>query len=114
MRKGLKNIYKKRDVFIGIFERYGIKTLWGGGTATTILFKDIKDKNNAIVCDHLWFMETKGFEKLGHLSQGDVVKFEARVGDYTKGYVGRDEFGIFEDNRTLDYKLNYPTKIEKI
>jgi hypothetical protein len=46
-----------------------------------------------------------------NLSVGDKIQFDARVGEYVKGYVNwREQI----DERTIDYKLNYQTKFIKL
>ena len=114
MRQQLEKIEDIRMTFIGIFERYGTKTNWNGYPENTILLKDIKNQLGKNVTDHIWFSLTKGFQNLGKLENGDIVQFQARVKPYTKGYVGRNEFDMVVDEREIDYKLNNPTKIEKI
>lgn len=64
-------------------------------------------ETNEIVCDHLWFSFTKGFEKL-HLKKGDVLQFDARVKEYRKGYKNT---ALKINNIAHDYKLSHPTKI---
>ena len=76
-----------------------------------MLLKNIKDLKNNVVCNHLWFNYTKQFKFLGDLKQGNIIKFDARVKEYIKGYVNNREF---VDDRTFDYKLSYPTKISVI
>lgn len=114
MRKKLQSINGKRLKFIGVFERYGTKSKWHGFPETTILIKDIylstASKEN-IVADHVWFSMTKGFEKLGNLTCGDIICFEARTTPYIKGYVNYRE-GIYE--RRTDYRLSRPTKFSKM
>lgn len=79
MRKDLEKIENVRDRFSGTFEKTGTKKNYHGFPVLTVLLKDIKDKSNTIISDHLWFNNTKGFEKLGTLNNGDVVFFDARV-----------------------------------
>jgi len=114
MRQQLEKIEDERLTFVGVFERYGTKTNWNGYPENTILLKDIKNQLGKNVTDHIWFSLTKGFQNLGKLENGDIVQFQARVKPYTKGYVGRNEFDMVVDEREIDYKLNNPTKIEKI
>lgn len=110
MRKELEKIEDIRDIFTGTFERFGIKNGWAG-QEETVLLKDIKDKNDKIVTNHLWFNLTKGFKKLD-LQPGDAIQFCARVKEYEKGYKGyRDDVCKPIE---YDYKLSYPTKIKKI
>lgn len=110
MREELAKIDNIRAKFTGEFEKFGEKNnFWGSNK--TILLKYIKNLDGKIVTDHLWFMYTKNFQKLGELNTGDIIEFEARVSPYEKGYISHRQF---IDERELDYKLNYPTKIKKI
>ena len=111
MRKDLEKIENIRDRFSGIFEKFGTKKNYHGYPVETILLKDIKDKSDKIVTDHLWFNKTKGFEKLGALNNGDVIFFDARVTPYVKGYVNYREC---VDERQVDYRLSHPTKFQLI
>jgi hypothetical protein len=54
------------------------------------------------------FTPEKQLDKL-KLNEGDIIRFDARVTRYWKGYVHRDE-----DNRELDYRLSFPSKFIKI
>jgi len=111
MREKLKRIEDERTTFIGVFERYGTKTNWNGYPENTILLKEIKNSFGKIISDHIWFSFTKGFQKLGKLENGDIIQFQARVKPYVKGYVNHSDY---IDEREIDYKLNNPTKIQKI
>lgn len=116
MRTELKKRDGLRGEFSARFERYGratkkIPNIYGRGRAremevVTLLFRDVKDSAGVIVTDHLWFQSCKQWAALG-LKPGDHVKFEARVNQYQKGYVGRFEDGC---GKETDYKLAYPTK----
>jgi len=114
MRQELKKLNEMRKTFVGIFKRYGTKSNWHGFPEKTILLINVQDSNRKIVADHLWFKNNKSFENLGELSEGDKIQFDARVKEYVKGYHGRkaEEYG--EDTYEEDYKLNFPTKIQKI
>jgi len=112
LREELAKIHGVRREFQGIFDRYGTKSGWKGQPVRTVLLLDVEDcLTHKIVTDHLWFNETKGFAA-NQLQQGDVVRFNARVTRYTKGYMGtRDE--DFDDRPPveLDYRLSFPTKL---
>ena len=111
MRKDLRNIGSQdRYIYTGTFERFGIKNGYKG-PITTVLLLNVCDKDGNVVTDHLWFNKTKGFAKVD-LQQGDRVSFEARVDSYVKGYQGYRE-DVYSDI-SIDYKLSYPTKIQKI
>lgn len=99
----------RRERFSGRFKRFGTKPSYNGGVERTVLLVEIKDSQGSFVTDHLWFNFTKGFQSLD-LKEGDTVEFEARVSDYLKGYI-HDEC---VDERTVDYRLSYPTKIKKL
>ena len=114
MRKELKKLNELRKTFTGTFERYGNKTNWHGFPERTILLINIKDSNQKVVTEHIWFKMTKGFEQLGELKEGEIIQFDARVKEYLKGYRGYKEEVQFEKPIELDYKLNFPTKIKKV
>jgi phage tail tube protein FII len=89
----------ERGVYTGVYNRHGTKQ----GSLLTIMLIDIKDANGKIVANHLWFNLTDRFKSLGKLKQGDQLRFTARVTTYYKN-----------NGRILDYKLSYPTKIERV
>lgn len=102
---------EERHHFTGIIERTGYKNGYKSFEPTLLLLK-IRDESGHIITDHLWFNYTKGFLKLGTLKQGDVVEFDARVGEYIKGYKGYNLERQMEQPLQADYKLQYPTKIK--
>jgi len=104
MRKELSKRYYQRDKFYGEFERFGIKTnSYTGKQERTLLFINVRDKSGKLITDHLWFNDTKGFQK-ANLKEGDLLRFEARIDIYMKGY----------EKDMIDYKLSRPTNIVKI
>jgi len=101
----------KRRKFRATFERIGKKTNFKGYTEETVLLKNIVDvETNHVVADHVWFGYTLGFER-ALLTEGAIIEFEARVKEYTKGYVNRK---LNLNAQTVDYKLSHPTKIKKV
>ncbi len=59
------------------------------GPEKTILLKDIRIlETGTLATDHLWFTCGKTFDRL-RLNAGDQIAFNARVGQYEKGYKGR-------------------------
>lgn len=110
MRKKLKKIENERASFTGEFERFGIKNGYRG-PLKTVLLVNVKDRKGKLITDHLWFNLTKGFDNLD-LEEGDIIKFDARVKSYLKGYKGyRDD--VYKPLE-YDYKLSYPSKVKKI
>ena len=111
MRKDLKKFNEIRKRFKGTFERFGTKAGYKY-PLTTLLFKYIIDSSTKEkVTEHIWFNLTKGFNTLD-LKEGDIIEFDARVKEYTKGYMGYRE-DVYKPIET-DYKLSHPTKIKKI
>lgn len=111
MRRELAKEEGKRKKFRAIFVRLGKKTNYKGYTEETVLLKSIVDaESNVMVAEHLWFSYTKSFEKIT-LGEGAVLEFEARVKEYTKGYVNK-RYQI--DHSSKDFKLSHPTKIKQI
>lgn len=86
-----------RHVFEGKVSRFS----YSGGkySEKTILLKNIK-MDGKLVTDHLWFKVGKFWM---NCKVGDCVKFNARVKEYRKGHY---------HNRTSDWKLSFPTKLE--
>ena len=109
MRKELAKEEGSRRKFTGIFSRFGKKTNFKGYSEETLLLTNIIDTStNQIVADHIWFTLTKGFEIL-QLTPNDIVEFEARIKEYSKGYVNK-RYKI--NNQSKDFKLSNPTKIK--
>lgn len=113
-RKGLKQYMETRGTFTGVFERDGWKRGYKGNDLPTLLLLNIKNDKGNVVSDHLWFNYTKGFSDLGQLEKGDIIQFNARCKEYTKGYFGYKEEVAIEKPIEDDYKLSYPTKIKLI
>lgn len=100
-----------RKRFRAVVSRFGKKVNYQGYTDTTVLLVNIVDlETNSTVADHLWFTFTKGFEN-ARITERSTIEFEARVKEYSKGYVNR-KYGI--DQRKQDYKLSHPTKIKLV
>lgn len=127
MREHLREHHLKRLTFRGIFVRFGSKAGWKGRTEQTVLLNDIRvcdpsvsapmaetegeDNAGNLLTDHLWFNLTKEFAAL-ELRSGDVVKFDARVCAYRKGYLGERE--VYDKPPSIDYKLSRPTHVRKL
>jgi hypothetical protein len=108
MRKQFVENQNLRIKFIGTFIRFGMRNNFKGMPMETLLFKDIRSIDESIYEDHVWFNMTKEFNKIEtQLKEGVIVEFDTRI----KGYVNRREL---IDNREIDYKLSYPTKIRII
>lgn len=111
MREKLAHINGKRFTFEGIFERFGTKSSFGH-SKHTLLLRDVKDNSGKVVTDHLWFVVGKRFDSL-NLQAGDIVRFDARVKPYVKGYRGYRE-DVYDSPIETDYKLSNPTNLRKV
>ena len=111
MRRVLAAQAGERKRFRAVFSRLGKKTNYQGYSEDTILLNDVREADSLrIVTDHVWFNYTKGFEKI-KLTEGCVIEFEARVKEYTKGYVNR-RYNI--SKQAVDFKLSHPTRIRLV
>lgn len=114
MREELAELCGKRRRFEGVFVRFGQKSGYKA-VLTTILLQDVKDVfSQKVVTDHLWFTMGKRFEAL-KLVEGDVVRFNARVTEYEKGYKGRQNEDDYDCKPVeTDYRLSFPSKFIKV
>lgn len=111
MRKELKKLGSaERHTFRGTFARFGTKAAFKGPPLVTVLLYDLCTTKDEIFSDHIWLNLTKGLAKL-ELQRGDIVEFDARVGQYVKGYVN---YNHFIDEREVDYHVQRPTHCYKI
>lgn len=92
MRTELEKLDGVKSKFSGIFIEFGCRKIrCSKKVETTILLRDIKDKKQNVVADHVWFTVNLEFKP----KKGNILEFHARVGKYkTK-------------NKT-DYKFIYP------
>lgn len=112
MRKELRKMDGVRTTFQGEFVRFGKKRGWEGRTEETVLLCNvILVETGEKVTDHLWFNYTKGFVR-AEIYPGCIIKFDARVGVYKKGYHGRRE-DVYKPTG-IDYRLERPTKIKNL
>lgn len=113
MRKKLKELGSdKRHKFYAQFVRFGVKIGYKGPIAT-VLLKNVCDEYGDLITDHLWFNKTKGFTNL-NLVEDDIISFDARVDAYEKGYKGYDCMKQLDNPIEMDYKLSYPTHIQRV
>lgn len=111
MRTVLAKQEGERKKFSATFSRLGKRTGFKGYSEETILLKDVRDfATNKIVTEHLWFVFTKGFQKVA-TTAGMKIEFEARVKEYTKGYVNSK---TKINNQETDFRLSHPTKIKVV
>lgn len=109
MRKKLGESEGVRKRFSAVFVRVGKKTNFNGYSEDTILLRNVTDiETGQVVSDHLWFTYSKRFED-ANIREGNTIEFDARVKEYTKGYVNRQ---LKVDQRKQDFKLSHPTNVK--
>lgn len=110
VRTKLERIDDERDSFYGVFKRCGRAS----NGKLTVLMTDIRNKHGNLVADHIWFNLTKGFKDIGFMSPGEMLRFDARVKQYEKGYKGqKDEVLARNGGIKQDYKLSHPSQIKR-
>jgi len=114
MREELAKLDGKRRRFEAVFVKFGSKAGYKH-PETTILLEDVKDVvSGKVVTDHLWFTMGKQFKELD-LKKGHIIRFNARVTEYEKGYRGRRDEDDYDYNPVqIDYRLSFPTKFIKV
>lgn len=101
MRTELQELEGIRGIFIGEFVKVsGKKAHSGKGLA--VLIRNIRQEGGTKLADHLWLNYSEEFEML-QLQESETIIFRARVREYLKGKHGE----------TTDYKLQYPSKIQR-
>lgn len=107
MRTKLKEFDKQRFRISATVSKFGSKKSYKGSLCTILLTDVTNLLTKIIIADHIWLTCGKWSE---NLKEGDIINFDARVGQYVKGYEGfRDD--IYDKPLTLDYKFERPTKI---
>lgn len=113
MREGLKAMgINTRHTFCAKFIAYGYRKNKTGEFEKTLLFQNIKDENGSEVADHIWMRDAHSFNYV-EFKNGDIIKFEATIKKYRKGYRGKRENGE-KSVRTKDYELVHPSNVRLI
>lgn len=95
--------------FIGTFKKKGYRG-FSFYLCETVLLVDIKDSKGNRITDHLWF-SCNDFQNI-ELKKGDRISFEAKIGQYVKGYEGSKNG--FPKPLKIDYNLVFLSEIKKI
>jgi hypothetical protein len=114
VREELAKVCGQRKSFQGVFVRFGRKPGYKG-SETTILLTHICDiASRKLVTDHVWLTMGKQLQKLD-LKVGDILRFDARVTEYLKGYQGRRDEDDYDCKPVeSDFRLSFPSKLRKI
>ena len=110
MRTKLGLLEGERMEFVAEIKRFGQKSGWTGTLPTLLLVDVARFDTGEVISDHLWFTAGKW---VGDLSEGDVIRFAARVGVYEKGYRGYREDAWDAPEPSLDWRLERPTQVHK-
>lgn len=113
-RKYLKQLIDNKNElrsYTGMFYKYSVRRTRGGSYKRTVLIKNIRDSDNRLIADHVWFRCTTDFVILGILEKGDILQFKSRIKMYLKGYVNVKE-GI--DNRRTEYTFTQPSSVKMV
>jgi hypothetical protein len=103
MRDQLHRINKIRARFRATVAGFDQRTSYGH-PKPMVLLTNVRDAQHGhVLTDHVHFDRRKWVDAL-ELQPGDEIEFDARVNSYVKGYAGE---------RSIDYKLNHPTRIIK-
>ena len=115
MRSELKAVgLGEKHTFTAEFVKYSYKMSRAKVPIRTLLFQNIKNEEGKIVADHIWFMTTNEFDKF-KFHYGNVVQFDAYIGEYVKGYFGtRKDRNHNHKKMALDYNLSCPSQIKKL
>lgn len=108
MRAELAKLNGKRRRFKGVFVRFGKKAGYKEPLITILLKDVVYIASGKVVADHLWFTMGKRFSLL-ELKEGDVIRFDARVTSYVKGYRDRGDDKPLE----TDFRLSFPSNLVK-
>lgn len=95
---------ERRIYFNARFVRWGVRTGWRGAPITTALFDDVRDHDDNLVVNQVWFTVGRQIQSL-HLQTGDRVSFMARVMAYRSAADGV--------TRGPEFCLKWPTRMHK-
>ena len=112
MRKELKPFLDKKLTFIGVIERYGLKSQYIGGDTPTMLLKDVELNNseNKLTIEHLWINVGKTIYQK-NIKENSIISFSGWVKSYKKGYINPREF---QYSKSSDIGVNRISAIKVI
>lgn len=113
MRTNLQGLAGRRVTLTAVFRKYGIYR-GRGCTGRSILLGQIRDLSGRLLADHIWINYTAGFDAVGELCRGDIVRFTATVDEYVKGYRGEKIDDRLARPPAVDYCLKFPRRVERI
>lgn len=114
MRNTLKSFLGQRLRFRATVSRFGTKSNYHGNRQpipTLLLTHVIFEDSGEIAAEHVWLVRGKWATDL---CIGDEIVFDARVDEYEKGYRGYDEQRQFEHPPAIDYRLTFPSQVQRI
>lgn len=106
MRTNLQGLAGRRGT--AVFRQYG--ACRGRGCAgRSILLGQVRD-----LADRARINYTAGFDAVGDLRRGDIVRFTAAIDGYVKGYRREKIDDRLMRPPAVDYRLKFPRRAERI
>jgi hypothetical protein len=114
-RQKLKSLDREvRHCFRAKFVKLADKPGYKRG-AVAIIFSNVKAWPDADrVAARITFTWSVRFQRLGKLSPGQWIEFEARVARVETGYAGSDYLLRIEKPRKVEWRLRHPSKIRLV
>ena len=107
-RNELRKMDGLRQRFTARIVRRGERPGWHS-PRHTLLLADVADaETGRPLTDHLWIDDGLWSKSI---PDGSVIAFDARVGEYLKGYFGRREDAWDAPPPSVDWKVRRPTKV---
>jgi len=114
MREGLMAFDGQRLAVTAMVERFGCRARFSDVFEETLLLRNVRTIDGVLLADHLWLFMGARFGAVDP-QPGDVLCFTARVRPYVKHkLVSRRNGRLQRIRHTLDYGLNYPTRVSKL
>lgn len=95
------------QTYVAEYSCCGIKQSSQKKLTPTLCLENIRLSDGTPVADHMWFKYSRRFRKLGELTPGDTIQFNASAAAYRKGRLAKGGY-------KTDYKLVSPKQIEKV
>ena len=108
-RKELQRLDGQRLRFTATLARRGERTGWGVSPVTTLLLTELaRADNGAPLADHIWIDDGVWSSAL---PAGAQIAFDARVGQYRKGYRSNRADAYDAPPPSVDWHLTRPTNV---
>jgi hypothetical protein len=114
MREALRPLDGQRITITGRVAKFGCRPLGFNLYGETVCLEGVTGGDGQALTDHVWVNVGARMEALD-IRKGDVLTLTARVRPYTKHQRVVWKNGKFKfTHATLDYKLTYPARIQRL